>query len=516
MENPTIAAGLTAKESTDRMETRETKELKWDFPAFALATAAFALLCPLCLYKNPSGITYPLYVAGLLAYFRLCFRKLAIARKKGLLPCEICLLLLGLSVALTDSSILNGITKKGILLLLFVYLLHTVYDDHGWDFVKYLSASFWTLLAMLENVPSPFLHAGAYSKERPADAKRTDTVKYVLIGLAASVPLLALLILLLGLADMVFASYIERFFYMLKVWDLFLITFLAVWAFFLAYCLLAALCQRSVKEECEDRRRLEPLPAIIVTGLSAIVYLFFCVIQAVYLFAGQGQIPNGCTYAGYARQGFFELLAVCLMNLGIVVGCTSFFKESRLLKGILAAICACTYVMLASSAFRMLLYVGSYGLTFLRVIVLWALAVIAVLMAGVAAHLFCKDFPLFRFGVVVVAVCYLGLALSHPDYYIARYNTKRYFSNLSEPGGTSHADIDIWYLSSLSSDAAPILLDTDTYQQMEEHFSDEEMDDIGRYRDRIKTYSQSRGIRSFNLSRFLSGLSIRQLEASGQ
>jgi hypothetical protein len=46
----------------------------------------------------------------------------------------------------------------------------------------------------------------------------------------------------------------------------------------------------------------------------------FTVIQFAYFFGGQDNISvEGFTYAEYARRGFFELLAVSVMTLALVL-----------------------------------------------------------------------------------------------------------------------------------------------------------------------------------------------------
>lgn len=183
----------------------------------------------------------------------------------------------------------------------------------------------------------------------------------------------------------------------------------------------------------------------MITGLLSIPYLLFSVIQVLYLFLGNMTLPAGYTYAQYAREGFFQLLAVCIINLGIVLICLHLFRDSRILKTILLVLSGCTFIMILSSALRMILYIDTYALTFLRLFVLWSLAVIFLLMAGITAFIFYKRFPLFRFGIAVVTVCYLALSFSRPDSFIARYNL------------ANGADYE--YLSRLSADAAPVILD---------------------------------------------------------
>ena len=111
--------------------------------------------------------------------------------------------------------------------------------------------------------------------------------------------------------------------------------------------------------------------------------------------------------------------------------------------------------MILSSALRMLMYINRYNLTLLRILVLWALAVIFLLMMGVTVLIYKNSFPLFPYGMMVVTVFYIVLSFSRPDYWIARYNLEQ--EHLTYLDG-----YDIYnnqsYLSTLSADAAPILL----------------------------------------------------------
>ena len=63
----------------------------------------------------------------------------------------------------------------------------------------------------------------------------------------------------------------------------------------------------------------EPVTAVTCMSAIALLYLFFCGIQVIYLFLGKGSLPEGVTYSSYARQGFFQLLFVAVLNLGMVL-----------------------------------------------------------------------------------------------------------------------------------------------------------------------------------------------------
>ena len=181
-------------------------------------------------------------------------------------------------------------------------------------------------------------------------------------------------------------------------------------------------------------------------SLLSLLYLLFSVIQIFGLFLGKMQLPEGYTYAQYAREGFFQLLAVSILNLILVLVCLSFFRESKVLKVIMTIMSLCTFIMIASSVMRMIIYIRYYYLTFLRIFVLWMLAVLFVMFIGVLINIYRESFPLFRYGVVMVTVLYLALSFSHPDYIIARVNIA------NAPGA------DFSYLSDLSADAAPVII----------------------------------------------------------
>jgi len=116
---------------------------------------------------------------------------------------------------------------------------------------------------------------------------------------------------------------------------------------------------------------------------------------------------------------------------------------------VLTVFSVCTYVMIASAAMRMLLYVDAYSLSFLRILVLWFLALNTLLVSGIILAIYRASFPLFRYFVAVSAICYTVLAYANVDYIIASYNMK---------SQEKVEEIDVDYLLTLSADAAPVLL----------------------------------------------------------
>ena len=445
-QDPAAAVQLTVVDGMKKgpKMTKETQKLREGFRFFGPATAAYALFYAFCMYKNAAGITFPFFVASSLCYFYYTLKKLELTLKKGSVFCGVSVMLLAIATFCTADERIIALNKTGIFLLMTSFLLAQFYNTEKWGFGKYAGSIFVLLITALEELDKPIRDmAGFAKKEHSPKAKKGI---YVALGLMLAIPLLILVVGLLSSADLIFRqmttkllagiNFSTSFAFMVKM---------ALW-YFGTYMLVSNLCRKTIGEEVKDRRNGEPIMAITLTSVLSVVYLIFSVIQILYLFLGKMQLPEGYTYAEYAREGFFQLLAVAILNLIIVLTCLAFFKESKVLKAILTVMSFCTFIMIASSAMRMIIYVKSYNLTFLRILVLWALAVLFFLFSGVVIQIFQPQFPLFRYGMTVVTVLYIGLAFSHPDAMIAKYNLEN---------GTS---IDYHYLAELSVDAAPVLI----------------------------------------------------------
>ena len=437
----------------------------------APASLLYAIFFTFCLYKNASGITYPFYVAGTIGFAVYTIRKFGISWKGEHISILAASLLLGISNCFTDNSKIILMNEAWLFVLMMYFLLAVCFDTEKWQIGKFVGNMAGLVLKSIGKMFSFFLDAQAWQKEHKG-AKKSQTL-YVLAGAAISVPLIAVVLLLLSTADVIFRESLDMIFGDINGWDVFCCIILSVFMFFFSYGMVSLLEGRELNDTVKDHRTGQPVIAISATAVIALIYVYFCGIQIVYLFAGYGTLPEGYSYAYYARQGFFQLLFICLMNLGLVLIGLGFFRESKALKGILLVISFCTFIMIASSAYRMLLYISVYYLTFLRIFVLWALVVIALLMAGVVGKTLYNTFPLFRYGLAVVTCCYLILSFGRPDYWIARYNISSYMTQTKEQEEEG-VRLDTWYLSGLSADAAPVIMSKNNIEQYYEYEAQKE------------------------------------------
>lgn len=195
----------------------------------------------------------------------------------------------------------------------------------------------------------------------------------------------------------------------------------------------------------------------IALGALDLLFIAFVTFQIAVLFGGRGYVLStaGLTYAEYARQGFFQLVAVAALALGVIaatlwLGERDEPADRTLLKGLLGILCGGTLVVLASAFVRLTVYEEAYGFTRLRLAVHATIVWLAVLFALVMVAGAIWDGRWLPRAVVLSGLAVLlPLNLLSPDAFIVERNLVRYEA-------TGH--FDARYASTLGAEAVPALL----------------------------------------------------------
>lgn len=433
-------------------EEQERRKGAAVFAKLGMASFVYTVLYTVCLYKNTMGVATVFWVMALIGYAGVVFHMFGIKGKRDSIFIAAVMGLLGVSTFLTGNEWIIWMNYAAIFVLSAALLLHNFAQDEEWDIGKYITEITVAFFGALGCIAKPFTDGSAFYRSR--ERHSTKNGYYILIGIAAAIPCLLFLGIMLMSADMVFADMVGRFFKAFRFpARVFGVIFMLCFGFFSSYCGVRYVEKHSADVTVSEKREAEPLIAVAFTVPIAMLYAVFSVIQIAYLFVGGMKLPDGVTYAEYARKGFFQLLFVCVLNLILVLVIQKYFRENSVLKVLLLVISGCTFIMTASSACRMVLYIRTYQLTFLRVSVLVALGVIALLMVGIVGRILIPRFPLFRFGIVVVCVAYLAFSFSHVDYFIAAYNLSHPMTVAEENRQT----VDYGYIYTLSTDAAPAI-----------------------------------------------------------
>lgn len=195
---------------------------------------------------------------------------------------------------------------------------------------------------------------------------------------------------------------------------------------------------------------------LIALGLLNALFAAFLAVQLRVLFGGGAYVQDtaGVTYAQYAREGFYQLLAVAFLVL-VVVAVAGRRRGKRTgvrptpVELLLGLLCVLTLVVLASALRRLGLLEDTYGFTLTRLFghagTLWVGAVLALIGVAGAAR---RTDLLPRALLSMSAAAILLFSLADPEGLIARENVDRY-----ERTGK----IDTDYLRTLGADATPAL-----------------------------------------------------------
>ena len=370
------------------------------------------------------------------------------------------------------------------------FLIRNMADENEWNFWDYLCGGVNAVFGAIGSIARPFGDGNDFARLRE---KKNGKAREILIGIAVAIPVVLLIGGLLMSADLVFSNMIAKVFEGIRIpANLAGICFMLCFGFISSYCGVRYTAYRKDRQDREVKILTETTAMFTVSVLVAVLYVIFCGIQIIYLFGGGGELPAGVTYAEYARQGFFQLLVVCILNLGAVLTMEHFFQRNRAVDAVLTVISVCTIIMTASSGWRMILYIRAYQLTFLRVVVLVALAVITLLMAGTICYIWNRRFPLFQYGMAVVCISYVLFAFAHVDAGIAAYDLAQI-----ENGNTAG---DYSYLSCLSTDAAPVIAEYLKEHPDKSYYGDGIYNWKWEYMQENDRMNQPVTLRTFNLS----------------
>jgi two-component system sensor histidine kinase BaeS len=197
---------------------------------------------------------------------------------------------------------------------------------------------------------------------------------------------------------------------------------------------------------------------LVPASLVVVVFAVFVVAQLTVMFGGHGYVrrTTGLTYADYVHEGFAQLTLATVLTLGVIALAVrkaprAEARDRALLRAVLGALCLLTLLVVASALYRMHVYEEAYGFTRLRLLVSFfegwlGLVVLLVMLAGIRL----QGSWIPRATLLTGASTLLALAALNPDAYIAERNVERYERTQR---------VDWYYLSGLSADATPALVD---------------------------------------------------------
>ena len=286
--------------------------------------------------------------------------------------------LLSATYCIFDNYFFNKLNLFVIPVLIVYMILELLKDkiEFNWNFVgKILEIVLFPLNYIGINFQKLKVHLESYFN---IDQKNDSDRKEIIRGLLITIPIVLVILTLLTSADTIFRNLINSILSVfLNVTGLIDVTgttlriIVAFCAFVYFMCLFDYITSRYEIEETSETKEVvkkkKDYSIKMVLGVLNIIYLIFCIIQIKSLFIKDINI----NYAEYARQGFFQLMWVSLINLITIL----LAKKAEKQEGSTYIVSMClimilfTFIILVSSAVRMHYYESAYGYTFLRLLV---------------------------------------------------------------------------------------------------------------------------------------------------
>lgn len=229
-------------------------------------------------------------------------------------------------------------------------------------------------------------------------------------------------------------------------------------------------------EKITNKIRIAPIATVVTAVLPLLlIYVLFFISQWQYYVSGfTGILPENFSYAEYAREGFFQLCTVSVINLAVIILIIMLIKKEKaalvLLKVLTVIFSLFTLVLISTAIAKMVMYIDCYGLTQKRVYATWFMLVLAVLFVIIALSRFVTKISAVSLSATVLIVSFAGLALCNVDSLIAKYNVDRYIN------GTLNT-VDVVSLSNLGDAAVPEMV------RLAEYFDEKNGTDITSIKD---------------------------------
>jgi len=248
-----------------------------------------------------------------------------------------------------------------------------------------------------------------------------STARRALIGAAVGLPLAVIVLALLSSADEQMSALMGGLFANFSVGDwimrIIVVTIAAMLFYAVFYNMTWGGKDRALKPVARSWSLAAPA---VVIGMLLLSYALFTYSQFAYLFGGK--LPLDTTYSSYAREGFAQFLAVTLINFTVFGVCLSKTERTRAIRVLETLLLFASLLILASAAWRMLLYIGAYGLTIKRILPLWLMGYLLFLAIAAAVRVYREKTPLIRISAFVLLYWYVALCCVDWDAVIAKFN----------------------------------------------------------------------------------------------
>lgn len=224
-----------------------------------------------------------------------------------------------------------------------------------------------------------------YLKIRSVSGKMGNVLK-VIAGIAIGLVFSVVIILLLSSADDYFSEFMDKILFSFD-FNLGNIIKFVIYFIILFSIGINLLRNRNLKMKETKYKFIDNTIVISMLSVVNFVFVLFLISEVSKLCGNFLQIPDGYIYSSYAREGFFQLLFVTLINFSIILYLmykTKNIEKSKLTKNLVLLLVVFSAFLIFNSYYRMFLYIERFGFTILRLQVILFLAMELILFVLIA------------------------------------------------------------------------------------------------------------------------------------
>lgn len=198
--------------------------------------------------------------------------------------------------------------------------------------------------------------------------EKTNKILNAVFGIIVGIVFSIVILLLLMSADDYFNKFVSKAFISINL------DFSKIMQFVIFFIIIFSIGVNLIRNRyivMKENKTRKIDHTIIISMLSVInlVFVLFLISEVSKLCGNFLQIPKGYIYSSYAREGFFQLLFVTIINFSIILYLiykTNVIKENKIIRNLVLILIAFSVLLIFNSYYRMFLYIGKFGFTNLR------------------------------------------------------------------------------------------------------------------------------------------------------
>ena len=198
--------------------------------------------------------------------------------------------------------------------------------------------------------------------------EKTNKILNAVFGIIVGIVFSIVILLLLMSADDYFNKFVSKTFISINL------DFSKIMQFVIFFIIIFSIGvnlmrNRYIVMKENKTRKIDHTIILSMLLVINLVFVLFLISEVSKLCGNFLQIPNGYIYSSYAREGFFQLLFVTIINFSIILYLiykTNVIKENKIIRNLVLILISFSVLLIFNSYYRMFLYIDKFGFTNLR------------------------------------------------------------------------------------------------------------------------------------------------------